>query len=154
MGVVREGAQHALGRTVAVKSIRGELSDHHGAVVALLREAQLTGSLEHPGVVPVHDVLRDETGAPMIVLKKISGVVWSDLLQDPERLRPLLDVGDPLEWHLRTLMQIATVVHFGHTRRVVHRDLKPANVMIGEHGEVYLLDWGIAGARTRLRPNT
>ncbi len=144
MGVVREGVQRSLERVVAVKTLRDELRGHTEPAAELLREARLTGTLEHPNVVPVHDVGVDEHGAPMIVLKRISGITWSELIRDADRVRELAPSGDLLEWNLRTLMQVASAIHFAHSRGVIHRDLKPDNVMIGEFGETYVVDWGIA----------
>ncbi|HZO12811.1 MAG TPA: serine/threonine-protein kinase, partial [Polyangiaceae bacterium] len=113
------------------------------AALKLLREAWVTGSLEHPNVLPVYDVALDDTGSPLIVLKNVEGVAWSALLRDPEMARAKGGT-DPLELHLDILMQVCRAVHFAHSRGVVHRDIKPDNVMIGAFGEVYLVDWGIA----------
>ena len=77
----------------------------------LLREAWITGSLEHPNIVPVYDLGLDERGAPMLVLKRISGVSWHHLLQDAELVRERFGSADPLEWHLRTLMQVCSAIH-------------------------------------------
>jgi serine/threonine-protein kinase len=136
MGVVRLALQRSVGRHVAVKSLREE---HHGPGTALklLREAWVTGSLEHPNVLPVYDVALDAQGSPLIVLKHVEGVAWSALLHDANETRTL-------EFHLDILMQVCRAVHFAHSRGIVHRDIKPDNVMIGAFGEVYLVDWGIA----------
>ncbi len=144
MGVVREGVQVSLGRRVAVKMLREKDAATERAVRKLVHEARVTGALEHPNVVPVHDIARSPEGTPLIVLKRIDGVAWSELLRDPERLRREHKASDPLEWHLRVLLQVCNAVHFAHTRGVLHRDLKPDNVMIGGFGEVYVLDWGLA----------
>ena len=82
----------------------------------------------------------------MLVLKRISGVAWHHLLGDAELVRERFGAADPLEWHLRILMQVCSAIHFAHRRGIVHRDIKPDNVMIGEFGEVYVVDWGIAVA--------
>ncbi|UJR81374.1 serine/threonine-protein kinase [Sandaracinus amylolyticus] len=146
MGVVREGVQVSLARRVAVKTLRDRDRDAgtQRATAKLLYEARVTGALEHPNVVPVHDIASDAQGTPLIVLKHIDGVVWSELLRDPERVARDHGATDPLEWHLRVLLQVCNAVHFAHTRGVLHRDLKPDNVMIGGFGEVYVLDWGLA----------
>ncbi len=144
MGVVREGTQRSLDRSVAIKTLRDELRGQVEPTRGLLREARLTGAVQHPNVVPVHDVAVDPDGMPMIVLKKIAGTTWSDLVCDAARTREVAPSGDLLDFNLRTLMQVASAVHFAHQLGIVHRDLKPANVMIGDHGEVYLVDWGIA----------
>jgi serine/threonine-protein kinase len=145
MGIVLAATQRALGRGVAVKTLRPE-SASDLAMSKLLREALVTGALEHPNIVPVYDLSLDERGTPLLVLKRISGVVWTDLLEDPALVRTRFAVSDPLDWNLRVFMQVANAVHFAHLRGIVHRDIKPDNVMVGEHGEVYVLDWGIAVA--------
>ncbi|MBS2016146.1 MAG: protein kinase [Deltaproteobacteria bacterium] len=145
MGLVRAATQRSLGRDVAVKTLRPERA-HATAAMKLLREALITGSLEHPNIVPVYDLGLDDTGAPMLVLKRISGVAWNDLLERPEAVTQRFGSAEPLEWHLRTLMQVCSAIHFAHKRGIIHRDIKPENVMVGEFGEVYVLDWGIAVA--------
>ncbi len=143
MGVVRLATQVSVGRKVAVKTLR-EDQRSETATLRLLREAWVTGTLEHPNVVPVYDVGLDERGAPVIVLKRIEGVQWGELMGDGPRVTERFRTRDLLEWNLGILMQVCNAVHFAHSRGIVHRDLKPENVMIGEFGEVYLLDWGIA----------
>jgi serine/threonine-protein kinase len=142
-GLVRLATQVSLGRKVAVKCLREGAASSEGAV-QLLREAWITGALEHPNVVPVHDLGVDAEGAPYIILKRIEGREWTTFLADGEAVRARFGAVDPLEWNLRTLMQVCSAVHFAHSRGIVHRDLKPDNVMIGAFGEVCLLDWGIA----------
>ncbi|MFW6051949.1 MAG: serine/threonine-protein kinase [Myxococcota bacterium] len=143
MGVVHLAEQLALGRKVAVKTLRPEHRDD-AAKLELLREAWVTGALEHPNVVPVYDVSLDDQGQPVIVLKRIEGMDWGSLMDDAERVRETFGAPDLLEWNLQILMQVCNAVSFAHSRGIVHRDLKPENVMVGEFGEVYVLDWGIA----------
>jgi serine/threonine-protein kinase len=141
MGVVAVGDQGRLRRQVAVKRLKPGVPDH--VAQTLLREAWVTGALEHPNIVPVHDLLADEHGKPQIVLKRIEGTEWEDYLSGAVPL-PEEGVEDPLAWHLRVLMGVCNAVEFAHRQGVVHRDLKPENVMVGAFGEVYVLDWGIA----------
>lgn len=142
MGVVQLATQRSVGRKVAIKTTR-EVGDVR-ASGKLLREAWITGALEHPNVVPVYDVAVSEAGAPLVVMKRIEGALWSDLVSDPGALRERFGVRDPLEWNLRTLVQVMNALVFAHDRGILHRDLKPENVMIGRFGEVYVLDWGLA----------
>ena len=144
MGVVRRAVQTSMAREVAVKTLRDDLDEPDRAALSLLQEAWITGAVEHPNVVPVHDVSMDEDGRPRIVLKRIEGTPWSTQLDDPEGVRHRFGVDDSLEWHLQTLLQVCNAVHFAHCRGIVHRDLKPSNVMVGSFGEVYVMDWGIA----------
>ena len=144
MGVVRLAEQVALGRMVAIKTLKPARRREPGASLDLLREAWVTGSLEHPNVVPVHYLGLDEAGHPLIVLKRIEGVDWSDLIGDDAAVEARFGATDRLAWNLEILLQVLNAVRFAHSRGIVHRDLKPSNVMIGEFGEVYLLDWGLA----------
>lgn len=144
MGVIRAAQQVALGRTVAVKTLRVDRKDNPGAALDLLREAWITGAIEHPNVVPIHHVALDDDGSPVIVMKRISGAAWSELIEDGAEVMRRFGAADLLEWNIQILMQVLNAVRFAHSRGILHRDLKPANVMIGEFGEVYLVDWGIA----------
>jgi serine/threonine-protein kinase len=147
MGVVKVATQLSLGREVAVKLVRGgEEPTRELAVRSLLREARVTGALEHPNVIPVHALGCDSTGVPMLVMKRVHGEAWSRVLHDDRH--PTLESypGEPLDFHLDVLTQVCNAVSFAHSKGVVHRDLKPQNVMIGEFGEVYVVDWGIAVA--------
>ena len=92
----------------------------------------------------MHDVGVDASGAPIIVMKRIEGRSWADLMRDGAEIARRFGATDPLEWNLRTLASVCNAVHFAHSKGILHRDLKPDNVMIGEFGEVYVLDWGIA----------
>ncbi len=133
MGVVQLATQVALGRSVAIKMLRAEHQTPQN-VEHLLAEAWLTGSLEHPNIVPVHDLRLDDAGHPLLVMKRIEGETWSDLLHR----------GQPLEEALRILAQVCNAIDFANARDIIHRDIKPANVMVGRFGEVYVVDWGVA----------
>ncbi len=108
------------------------------------------GDLQHPHIVPVHLLARDRQGRPVLVMKRVEGVAWQRLLDDADHpfwqkgTTRSMDRGDRLLAHLEILMQVCNAVHFAHSRGVVHRDIKPENVMLGDFGELYLLDWGIA----------
>jgi hypothetical protein len=136
MGRVHVGRQHALKREVAVKTPHSALDET--ATMELLREARITGALQHPSVVPIHTVGTDDSGRPLVVMKRLTGVAWAERL--------LLGAANPaeLDKELGVVEQIANVLAFAHDRRVLHRDIKPDNVMLGEFGEVYLVDWGLA----------
>jgi serine/threonine protein kinase len=141
MGRVELARQRSLPREVALKSVKAERRNEH-TEGALLLEAFCTGSLEHPNIVPVHAIEHDENGSPIIVMKKVEGVSWRELLRAASH--PLLGDGDRLARHLEILLQVCNAVHFAHSRGIVHRDIKPENVMVGAFGQVYLVDWGIA----------
>ncbi len=145
MGVVTLCHQRSLGREVAVKSVHPDGATAKDAR-ALIHEARVTGSLEHPGIVPVHHLGVAADGRPLMVMKRVTGAVWSDLIYDDEHPAWSRVRGDRLNFHLDVLKKVCDAVHFAHSRGVVHRDLKTTNVMLGEFGEVYVLDWGIACA--------
>jgi eukaryotic-like serine/threonine-protein kinase len=143
MGVVYRASQAVLDRDVAVKLPR-EGSAQHGATERLLREARTMGLLEHPNIVPVHWLGQDDAGRPMLVMKRVIGTSWRDLIADPAHPEMPDHDGDRLGFHLDVLAQVCRAVHFAHTRGVLHLDIKPENVMVGRYGEVYLVDWGIS----------
>ncbi len=145
MGVVHEAEQVALGRVVAVKTLKPGRGDQ-GAASDLLREAWVTGALEHPNIVPVHHLEIDEQLQPLLILKRVDGVEWSKLFNDATEVQRRFGATDLLAWNLGILHQVLNALRFAHARGVIHRDLKPSNVMIGNFGEVYLLDWGIAAS--------
>lgn len=144
MGTVLEAEQVALGRTVAVKCLNEGQEDH---AAVLVREARLAGRLEHPNIVPVHTIGTDPAGGPLVVMKRIEGESWRAVLRDPAHALGAVFGPDPLERNLRILAQVCRALHFAHERGVLHRDLKPENVMLGRHGEVYVVDWGLAVER-------
>jgi serine/threonine-protein kinase len=145
MGLVKLGTQRSLERHVALKSLKPGL-ETPAARLKLLREAWITGQLEHPNIVPVHDLGVDDRGEPRIVLKRIEGASWDTLFQDADEVKRRFGADDLAEWNLRVLLEVARAIHFAHVRGIVHRDLKPENVMIGSFGEVYVVDWGLAVA--------
>ena len=143
MGVVHAALQPALKREVAVKRLHPG-GDGARASAALLREAWVTGNLEHPNVIPVHTLIAVE-GRPAMVMKLVEGQPFSELLgARPSRL----EGEEPLVFHLRLLLKVCHAVEYAHSRGFLHLDLKADNVMVGELGEVYVLDWGLS-ATTR-----
>jgi serine/threonine-protein kinase len=144
MGKVLLALQRPLQREVAVKVPRDEAATPQ-VTAELMREALVTGRLEHPNIVPVHLLARGRDGAPFFVMKRIEGTVWRTLLDDPDELAAFgARALDPLGFHLGVLLEVCDAVAFAHSRGVLHRDLKPDNVMLGRFGEVYVLDWGLA----------
>ncbi|MCB9676054.1 MAG: protein kinase [Alphaproteobacteria bacterium] len=143
MGVVRTAEQVRLHRTVAVKSLRTDIDDPE-ATRKLLAEAWMTGALEHPNIVPVYDIAVDDAHRPHIVMKRITGIEWESVMDDGPAIAERFGTHDLLAWNLGILMAVCNALHYAHDRGIVHRDVKPQNVMVGEFGEVYLVDWGIA----------
>ena len=142
MGEVYSAEQRSIGRAIAMKMATSEAGGD-----ALLREARITGRLEHPNIVPVHVLGVDERGVPVMVMKRIEGVSWRALLRDqhhPQWRRWETQHRDALEAHVSVLLSVCDALEYAHQKGVIHRDIKPENVMIGPFGEVYLLDWGLA----------
>lgn len=147
MGDVWEGEQRSLQRTVAIKRIRSDIAGGNprdpewGEVAGVFRqEALITGRLEHPNIVPVYDYGSDERGSPQLAMKLVRGKPWNEIIKADSALA----VGDFLAKHLPILIATSQAVAYAHSRGVVHRDLKPSQVMVGEFGEVLLMDWGLS----------
>jgi serine/threonine protein kinase len=143
MGVVELTADRLIGRDVAIKSLRPQLADDHRVAQRFLREAKIQGQLEHPAIVPVYDLGRTAAGSLYFAMKRVKGRTLRELL-DALRRGDEIDERFSQRRLLSAFSQICQAVEFAHSRGVVHRDLKPENLMFGEHGEVYVLDWGIA----------
>ena len=142
MGKVMLARQHSLDREVAIKTLHAAASERERA--ALIAEGAITGYLEHPSIVPVHALGLDSEGRPVLVMKRVEGVEWSRLIDDPAHPMWGDRGGDRLARHLEILIQVCRAVELAHSRGVVHRDIKPHNVLIGRYGDVYLCDWGLA----------
>ena len=142
MGAVIRAHDPTLGRRVAVKLIHADLDDE--AKARFEREAKLTAQLEHPNIVPLYDHGIADDGRPYLVMRLVEG-------QSLERVIHGLAGEDPetvAQWSrhrlLTVFLKVCQAVAYAHDRGVLHRDLKPANIMLGEYGDVLVLDWGIA----------
>jgi len=134
MGAVYRVRDTALERDVAMKVLSGAPDDVSRARIE--REARVLARLEHPGIVPVHDVGVLPDGRIFYVMKLVHG----------ERLDRLARHAMPLSERLRLIVRVAQAVAFAHAQGIVHRDLSPGNIMVGAFGEVLVLDWGLATA--------
>ncbi|HTJ44129.1 MAG TPA: serine/threonine-protein kinase [Kofleriaceae bacterium] len=139
---IREVFDRRIRRTVAMKTIDPSIATWPEAARLLIEEAQITGQLDHPNIVPVHDLGTDLDGAPMFIMKLVEGDTLTRLINegDPKEPRP----AGALQRLLKAFLRICDAVSFAHSRGVIHRDLKPDNVMIGSHGQIYVMDWGCA----------
>jgi eukaryotic-like serine/threonine-protein kinase len=144
MGKVFEATQSSLGRRIAVKKVHDHLNSP-AFIRRLLQEAWITGMLEHPNIVPIYDIVEGTDSRPEIIMKKIDGEAWLDVLLDNSKLtRAGSSIN--LEKNLDIFIQVCHAIEYAHCKNILHRDLKPENIMIGHYGEVYVLDWGIAVA--------
>ena len=144
MGEVDLCADAAVGRDVARKRLQGAWAKSPEAVPRFLREARIQGQLEHPAVVPVYDLAVDEGGAPYFTMKRIRGVTLFDVLAGLKADSPEWERRFSKRRLLAAFSTVCLAADFAHRRGVIHRDIKPGNIMLGEFGEVHLLDWGIA----------
>jgi serine/threonine protein kinase len=143
MGTVYRGTDEMLRREVAVKIARGAVGPGSTAFAERLRaEARVLAQLEHPGIVPVHDAGMLGDGRVYYVMKRVHGRTLAAAL-----------AGIPdLDRRLSVLERVADTLAFAHERGVVHRDLKPGNIMVGDFGEVLVMDWGVARLLEESRP--
>ncbi|MCB9618147.1 MAG: serine/threonine protein kinase [Sandaracinus sp.] len=143
MGRIDLAEQIRLRRDVALKTLRDEFLEPAFAE-RLTREGRILGLVEHPNVVPLYGLWTDERNAPVLVMKRIEGVPWRQLIKNPSHPAFPNDADDRLAWHLQVLMRVCDAVHYAHSKGILHLDLKPDNVMVGAFREIYLVDWGVA----------
>lgn len=134
----------ALGRQVALKDLRPELSEP-GHQVRFVEEAKITARLEHPGIVPVYELARGDDGQPFYVMRFVKGKTLSEAITRFHEARQA-NKAKPVDFlHLiEAFRAICQTVAYAHAQGVLHRDLKPANILLGGFGEVLVLDWGLA----------
>ena len=144
MGAVWEYRDHRIGRRVAMKVLHPAVARAAEVQARFLREAQVQGQLEHPAVVPVYDLLRSPDGELCFTMKTIRGVTLAEVVEGLRIGRPSIVSRFSRRRVLTDFARVCLAIDFAHTRGVLHRDLKPANVMLGDFGEVYVLDWGLA----------
>jgi serine/threonine protein kinase len=135
-----------LGRNVALKELRSEQAENPANWVRFLREARVTGQLEHPGIVPVYELgKRPENQQPFYTMRFVEGRTLSAAAAAFHQQRTMATT-DPFELHrlLNAFVAICNAIAYSHARGVVHRDLKGDNILLGEFGEVLVLDWGLA----------
>jgi serine/threonine protein kinase/formylglycine-generating enzyme required for sulfatase activity len=138
-GRVVAAGDHALGRTVALKALRSTVGDTEGSAQRFREEARITAGLEHPNIIPVYDVGSFRDGTPYYTMRLVKR----------HSLRDVLSLEAPREhWPLARLcsvfVQVCRAVDYAHAQGILHRDLKPENILLGDFGEVYVADWGIA----------
>jgi WD40 repeat protein/serine/threonine protein kinase len=132
MGVVYAARQSSIARTVALKMLKGGDGDT-AQREKFISEAVVTGELDHPNIVPIYDLGANDDGALFYSMKRVKGTPWHKVVKERS-----------LDENLNILLRCADAVAFAHANGVVHRDLKPENVMLGDFGEVLVMDWGLA----------
>ncbi|MEZ4311513.1 MAG: serine/threonine-protein kinase [Polyangiaceae bacterium] len=143
LGEVVGAHDHDIGRKVAIKRLKAEVRSP-AALARFVDEIRTIGKLDHPNIIPIHDVGMDEQGDLYFVMKYVDGETLESIIEK-------LAAGDPqyhrhytFERRVEIFRNLLEALAFAHDKGVIHRDLKPANVMIGKFGEVMLMDWGIA----------
>jgi len=144
MGHIESAFDPVLGRSVAVKVLQSVSSEDHEVLRKFVAEAQITGQLDHPNIVPVYD-LGEHDEKPFIVMKLVRGRTFAALLSE----KPGPRAADDLPRFLSIVLRVCDALSFAHSRGVIHCDIKPENVMVGDHGQVYLMDWGVASITPR-----
>ena len=140
MSTIRTVFDRLIRRRVAMK-VHDNVRDPSG-LPHFIEEARITGQLDHPHIVPVHDVQYDESGLPSrFTMKLIEGETLAELL---DRRGPKLLASEDVERLLGIFNKVCDAVAFAHSRGVIHCDLKPTNILVGSHGQVYVTDWGVA----------
>ena len=147
MGEICVGHDPHLDRKVAVKVLREEKSESDLERRRFLREAQVTGKLAHPNIVPVHSLHSEDDGRASFAMKLIDGQTLFDVIYDAKKkARKREPLEERLEFRRRIeiFLRVCDAMAYAHNRGVIHRDLKPSNIMVGAYNEVYVMDWGIA----------
>ena len=135
MGTVWSARQASLDREVAVKMPKRVAGGSTLGREQFISEVVVTGQLDHPNIVPIYDMGRDESGQLFYAMKRVEGRSWDACMHEEGRTR---------QDNVEILMKVCDAIRFAHDRGVIHRDIKPQNIMVGKYGEVSVMDWGIA----------
>lgn len=141
MGRIHPATDRNLLRHVALKRLDKELAKEPFYRGGFIGEAQITGQLEHPNIVPVHELAISDDGVPFFTMKLIRGTDLHRWMADPSR-----PPGSTERLHegLELFLKVCDALAYAHHRGVIHRDIKPENIMVADFGQVYLMDWGLA----------
>jgi len=138
MGVIYTAYDSQMRRDVVLKCLQLKHRNNFQAVQRFYSEAHITGQLQHPGIAPVYELGELEDGRPFYCMKLVEGITLAEFLAD--RGSPEIDKTRSLSFFL----QICQTMAFAHEREMIHRDLKPSNIMVGNHGQTQIMDWGVA----------
>ena len=134
----------SLNREVALKIIQQPIAGNPQQLARFLQEAEITGGLEHPGIVPIYALGQNADGRPYYTMRLVKGVTLGERIRKFHRAGSIRS--NPLEFRqlLNHFVRVCEIVEYAHSRGVLHRDLKPANIMLGKYGETLVVDWGLA----------
>ncbi|HXX69807.1 MAG TPA: protein kinase [Polyangiaceae bacterium] len=141
MGRIHPATDRNLLRHVALKRLDRKLARESFYRDGFVAEAQITGQLEHPNIVPVHELAIDQNGVPYFTMKLVRGNSLDRWMRDPALP---LGSSERLERGLEILVKVCDAIAYAHHRGVIHRDLKPENIMVASFGQIYVMDWGLA----------
>ena len=154
MGEVYRVFDRHLKRPLALKVIQSSVLENPDLVARFREEAQTTAQLQHPGIVPIHDMGTLPDGRLWFTMKEVAGKTLAAVIAEAHstarNAAPVTTVSWTLRRLVEVLQQVCLAVGYAHSRGVVHRDLKPSNIMVGDHGEVLVLDWGLVKVLGRL----
>ena len=157
MGVVSVALDTELDRSIALKEIREKAADDREYRARFLAEAEITGKLEHPGIIPIYGLGTYADGRPFYAMRLIRGDKTGSLM---DAIKAFYAEPNPegrnVEFRglLRRFLDVCNALSYAHSKGVLHRDLKPDNILLGPYGETLVVDWGLAKAagRTMTRP--
>ncbi len=148
LGIVSVAHDTELSREVALKEIKAAYADHVDSRARFLKEAEITGRLEHPGIVPVYGLGAYPDGRPFYAMRMIKGESLKEATDEfhakDAKPREARQRSLELRELLRRFLDVCNAIDYAHSRGIVHRDLKPANIMLGKYGETLVVDWGLA----------
>ena len=142
--ILRTCVDENLGRTVVMKTLQPQFQNLETYQKRFLREARVTAQIPHPCTIPVYELSRDSEGNAYFTMKKLRGRDLSDILDRIAENDAATIQKYPIPEILQVLVKCAQCLSFAHNQGVIHRDMKPANIMIGDYGEIMVLDWGLA----------
>ncbi|MDY0004037.1 MAG: serine/threonine-protein kinase [Polyangia bacterium] len=152
IGEVLAARDHDIDRRVALKRIRSQVQSP-AALARFVEEIRTTGGLEHPNIVPIHDVGRDEEGRYYFVMKYVDGETLESVIARLRAGEPEAHASYGFERRVEVFKAVLEAIAYAHSRGYVHRDIKPANIMVGAFGEVLVMDWGIARTTDQKAPS-
>jgi serine/threonine protein kinase/WD40 repeat protein len=144
MGSILQAQDCKIGRTVAVKIMLSEVEADDDQKRRFINEASVLGKLEHPNIVPIHDLGRDAEGQLYYTMKLVKGRTLQAIINDLRKEEPAALKHYTLAHLLTIFRKVCDAMAFAHSQGIIHRDLKPENIMVGEFGEVLVMDWGLA----------
>ncbi|BBM86222.1 serine/threonine protein kinase [Candidatus Uabimicrobium amorphum] len=139
MGIIYRVEQKKLKREIAVKKMLPGVDKKK-----FLAESLVTAYLEHPNIIPIHEIDENRHGEFLLGMKLVKGISWKDLLYPKTEEQKAKAQQYDLQKHLEILLNVCNAISYAHSKGIIHCDLKPENIMVGDFGEVFVMDWGIA----------